>query len=315
MFTVTGESMIGAGICDGDKVVVDKSIKPKHNDIVVAVVDGEYTIKRLYKYRGCIELRPENSRYQPITFTDGRELQIWGVVVGVVLGALTSLVLLFSPASMQAMQAIQPKVQFSLLRDFEPVAQLATLGFVLLAHPAVQAGTLEELIKLAQSKPGFLNCASTGPGTTGGVVVHAGGTAVPSTSNLSVTLTLTIVTIAISHIEGVRANGLIPYFKSWVPPCPPALKPALIVLEVLSQILRIVSLSVRLFANMLAGHLLIIMCIGFVILLGKLFVAPIAIPIAVAFYIFEWGLVASLQAYIFAMLSGIYIGSAIEPHH
>ena len=136
-----------------------------------------------------------------------------------------------------------------------------------------------------------------------------------ATSNLSVTLTLTILTIAISHIEGIRANGVIPYFKSWVPPCPPALKPALIILEVLSQILRIVSLSVRLFANMLAGHLLIIMCIGFTILLGKLFVAPIAIPIAVAFYIFEWGLVASLQAYIFAMLSGIYIGSAIEPHH
>ena len=136
-----------------------------------------------------------------------------------------------------------------------------------------------------------------------------------ATSNLSVTLTLTILTIAIAHIEGIRANGVIPYFKSWVPPCPPALKPALIVLEVLSQVLRVVSLSVRLFANMLAGHLLIIMCISFVILLGKLFVAPIAIPIAVAFYVFEWGLVASLQAYIFAMLSGIYIGSAIEPHH
>jgi F-type H+-transporting ATPase subunit a len=136
-----------------------------------------------------------------------------------------------------------------------------------------------------------------------------------ATSNLSVTLTLTILTIAIAHIEGIRANGVVPYFKSWVPPCPPALKPALIVLEVLSQVLRVVSLSVRLFANMLAGHLLIIMCISFVILLGKLFVAPIAIPIAVAFYVFEWGLVASLQAYIFAMLSGIYIGSAIEPHH
>ncbi len=136
-----------------------------------------------------------------------------------------------------------------------------------------------------------------------------------ATSNLSVTLTLTILTIAIAHIEGIRANGVVKYFKSWVPPCPPALKPALIILEVLSQVLRIVSLSVRLFANMLAGHLLIIMCIGFTILLGKLFVAPIAIPIAVAFYIFEWGLVASLQAYIFAMLSGIYIGSAIEPHH
>ena len=136
-----------------------------------------------------------------------------------------------------------------------------------------------------------------------------------ATSNLSVTLTLTIMTIGIAHVEGIRANGVVNYFKSWVPPCPPALKPALIVLEVLSQLLRIVSLSVRLFANMLAGHLLIIMCIGFTILLGKLFVAPIAIPIAVAFYIFEWGLVASLQAYIFAMLSGIYIGSAIEPHH
>jgi DNA polymerase V len=84
MFTVRGESMIVAGIHDGDKVVVDRALKAKHNDIVVAVVDGEYTIKRLYKYRGRIELRPENPDYQPITFTEGNELQIWGVVIGVV---------------------------------------------------------------------------------------------------------------------------------------------------------------------------------------------------------------------------------------
>lgn len=135
------------------------------------------------------------------------------------------------------------------------------------------------------------------------------------TSNLSVTLTLTLLTVMISHVEGVRANGVVPYFKSWVPPSPKALLPAMIILEVLSQFLRIVSLSVRLFANMLGGHLLIIMCVGFVILLGNVFIAPVTIPVAVAFYIFEWGLVASLQAYIFAMLSGIYIGSAIEPHH
>ena len=76
--------MIVAGIHDGDKVVVDRALKAKHNDIVIAVVDGEYTIKRLYKYRGRIELRPENPSYSPITFTDGQELQIWGVVVGVV---------------------------------------------------------------------------------------------------------------------------------------------------------------------------------------------------------------------------------------
>ncbi len=76
--------MIVAGIHDGDKVVVDKSLKAKHKDIVVAVVNGEYTIKRLYKYKGRIELRPENPEYQIISFTEGHELQIWGVVVGVV---------------------------------------------------------------------------------------------------------------------------------------------------------------------------------------------------------------------------------------
>ena len=84
MFTVKGDSMLGAGICDGDKVVVDKALKPKHKDIVVAVVDGEYTIKRLYQLRGRIELQAENPNYQAITFNEGSELQIWGVVVGVV---------------------------------------------------------------------------------------------------------------------------------------------------------------------------------------------------------------------------------------
>ena len=142
-----------------------------------------------------------------------------------------------------------------------------------------------------------------------------GFTIYAATSNISVTLTLTLCTIFISHFEGVRANGVRKYFASWVPPSPPALKPFLIVLEVLSQFLRIVSLSVRLFANMLAGHLLIIMCIGFVILLSNWYIFPLTITAATFFYVFEFGLVASLQAYIFAMLSGIYIGSAIEPEH
>ncbi len=80
MFSVKGDSMIGASIEDGDKLVVDRSINPKHNDIVVAVVNGEYTIKRLFKHMGCVELRPENPNYQPITFKDGSELEVWGVV-------------------------------------------------------------------------------------------------------------------------------------------------------------------------------------------------------------------------------------------
>jgi len=142
-----------------------------------------------------------------------------------------------------------------------------------------------------------------------------GFTIYAATSNISVTLTLTLCTIFISHFEGVRANGVRKYFASWVPPSPPALKPFLVVLEVLSQFLRIISLSVRLFANMLAGHLLIIMCIGFVILLSNWYIFPLTITAATFFYVFEFGLVASLQAYIFAMLSGIYIGTAIEPQH
>ncbi len=142
-----------------------------------------------------------------------------------------------------------------------------------------------------------------------------------ATSNLGVTLALTLITITISHVEGVRANGVRKYLGSWVPDTGMSgiggalLKGFLIPLEVLSQLLRVISLSVRLFANMLAGHLLIIMCLAFCVLLGNVFIAAVGVPVAVAFYLFEWGLVASLQAYIFAMLSGIYIGGAIEPHH
>jgi F-type H+-transporting ATPase subunit a len=135
-----------------------------------------------------------------------------------------------------------------------------------------------------------------------------------ATSNISVTLALALMTVIITHVEGIRANGVVPYFRSWVPPAPALLKPVLAVLETLSHFVRIVSLSVRLFANMLAGHLLIIMCVGFTILLGNLF-GVVALPLGIAFYILELGLVASLQAYIFALLSGIYIGGAIEPAH
>jgi DNA polymerase V len=81
---VRGLSVTGAGIFDGDIVAVDRSLRPMHKDLVVAVVDGEYTIKRLWKAKGRIELHPENPDFEPIKFTDGMELQIWGVVTGVV---------------------------------------------------------------------------------------------------------------------------------------------------------------------------------------------------------------------------------------
>lgn len=84
MFTVRGDSMTGASIESGDKVVVDRSLQPAHDDIVVALVNGEFTIKRLHKRRGSVELHAANPAYPPITFSEGAELQVWGVVVGVV---------------------------------------------------------------------------------------------------------------------------------------------------------------------------------------------------------------------------------------
>lgn len=82
LFTVVGNSMSKAGILDGDKVVVDRSVTPRHGHIVIAVLNGEYTIKRLYMRGSVIELRPENPDFQPIRLSGEDELQIWGVVSG-----------------------------------------------------------------------------------------------------------------------------------------------------------------------------------------------------------------------------------------
>ena len=84
MFNVRGDSMRGASIEDGDKVVVDRSLQARHNDIVIAVVEGDYTIKRLHQQHGRIELRPDNPAYQAIVLSAERPLEVWGVVVGVV---------------------------------------------------------------------------------------------------------------------------------------------------------------------------------------------------------------------------------------
>ncbi|MDG1286572.1 MAG: translesion error-prone DNA polymerase V autoproteolytic subunit [Rickettsiales bacterium] len=80
---VVGESMTGAGIFDGDLLVVDKSLEAKHNDVVVAVVNNELTVKRLYKRGGEISLHPENPNFPVITFSGDMELTIWGVVSNV----------------------------------------------------------------------------------------------------------------------------------------------------------------------------------------------------------------------------------------
>ncbi|HET8529001.1 MAG TPA: F0F1 ATP synthase subunit A [Gaiellaceae bacterium] len=136
-----------------------------------------------------------------------------------------------------------------------------------------------------------------------------------ATSSLSVTLALAIVTFLFTHFEGIRWNGPIHYFKSWIPDVPKALLPLIIPLEVLGQFMRLISLSVRLFANMLAGHMLILTFIGLGFVLTSIPIAIIGTAAAALFYLFEVVIVVSIQAFIFAALSAIYIGSAIEPEH
>jgi F-type H+-transporting ATPase subunit a len=136
-----------------------------------------------------------------------------------------------------------------------------------------------------------------------------------ATSSLSVTLALALLTFVFTHVEGIRWNGPVRYFKSWIPEVPRALLPLIIPLEILGQFMRLISLSVRLFANMLAGHMLILTFIGLMFVLENVYLAVVVVPAATAFYLFEVVIVVSIQAFIFAALSAIYIGSAIEPDH
>ena len=136
-----------------------------------------------------------------------------------------------------------------------------------------------------------------------------------ATSSLSVTLALALLTFVFTHFEGIRWNGPVRYFKSWIPEAPKALLFLIVPLEVLGQFMRLISLSVRLFANMLAGHILILTFIGLMFILQSVVLAVVTVPVATAFYLFEVVIVVSIQAFIFAALSAIYIGSAIEPEH
>jgi F-type H+-transporting ATPase subunit a len=129
------------------------------------------------------------------------------------------------------------------------------------------------------------------------------------------TLALALLTFVFTHFEGVRWNGPVKYFKSWIPEVPKAILPLIVPLEILGQFMRLISLSVRLFANMLAGHMLILTFIGLMFVLENVILAVLVVPAATVFYLFEVVIVVSIQAFIFAALSAIYIGSAIEPEH
>jgi F-type H+-transporting ATPase subunit a len=143
-----------------------------------------------------------------------------------------------------------------------------------------------------------------------------------ATANLSVPLVLTVMVWLSYHVEGIRRKGFVRYLKGWIPAGVegPARIP-IFGIEVISHFVRLVSLSVRLFANILAGHLLILfMGGGLVVLLnlavaGSIVLGLVTGTMAVAFFLFEVGLVATLQAFIFATLTAIYLGGAVSEEH
>jgi F-type H+-transporting ATPase subunit a len=138
-----------------------------------------------------------------------------------------------------------------------------------------------------------------------------------ATANLSVPVILTLVVWFSYQIEGVRAHGFRNYVGGWIPSgTPSGMRPFIFVIELISQFVRMISLSVRLFANILAGHLLILfMGGGLAVLLGLAALGWITLPLAIVFFAFEVVLVATLQAFIFATLASIYLGEATAGHH
>jgi F-type H+-transporting ATPase subunit a len=138
-----------------------------------------------------------------------------------------------------------------------------------------------------------------------------------ATANISIPLTLTLVVWISYHVEGIRAKGLIGYLKGWIPAGVTGFaRGPIFAIEVISHFVRLISLSVRLFANLLAGHLLILfMGGGLVVILGLAALGVITLAVAVVFFMFEVVLIATLQAFIFATLTSIYLGEAVGESH
>ena len=137
-----------------------------------------------------------------------------------------------------------------------------------------------------------------------------------ATANISVPLVLALVVFVAFNWQGIRTQGLIGYVKSLIPAGVHGPMLLLIApLEIVSTFMRLVSLTIRLFANILAGHMIILfMAGGLAVILGLTFLGWFTLPVGIAVYLFELGLVATLQAFIFATLAAIYLGGAVSHH-
>ena len=136
-----------------------------------------------------------------------------------------------------------------------------------------------------------------------------------ATSNISVTATLAVISFVVIQAGGMMKNGPIGYFKGLIPGGVPAwLLPIMFVVEILGLFTKPFALAIRLFANMTAGHIVIMALIGLIFILKTAFVAPVSVAFALFIYLLEL-LVSFIQAYIFTMLSALFIGMAVHQDH
>jgi F-type H+-transporting ATPase subunit a len=135
------------------------------------------------------------------------------------------------------------------------------------------------------------------------------------TSNIAVTATLAIISFLMIQLGGIKQNGFFGYFKGLVPHgIPVMLLPLMVLVEILGLFTKPFALAIRLFANMIAGHIVILALIGLIFFMGTIFIAPVSVAFAIFIYLLEI-LVALIQAYIFTMLTSLFIGMAVHQEH
>jgi len=140
---------------------------------------------------------------------------------------------------------------------------------------------------------------------------HFGG---PATANIFITGAMAAVSFVMTHATGIRQQGLGSYLVHFAPPGPWWIMPLLYVIEVIGAFIRPMTLAVRLFANIIAGHILLATFVGLILVFKSYAVAAASVSAAVALSLLEL-LVAFIQAFIFTFLSALYIGFSVSPEH
>jgi F-type H+-transporting ATPase subunit a len=142
-----------------------------------------------------------------------------------------------------------------------------------------------------------------------------------ATGNISVTAALSLLTLLLIHLSGIREHGLVHHVKNLVPQgVPMVIAPLVFGLELVGYVTKTLALCVRLFANMTAGHLVILLFLGLILLAGQaspitgLVMSPVLVALTLGLYLLEL-IVAFVQAYVFTMLTAIFVGGAVHPEH